>query len=90
MLFALLSHMDTQAASLFGAMVQRGPSAIASLSPERQIALQDAIADAFRGAFLTIGMFAGISATLAWTTAGAAALSGSGRRRTDQTGHAHC
>jgi len=67
-LFALLSHTDSHAASLFGAMVQRGPSAIAFLPPDRQAALQGAIADAFGGAFVTIGAFAGISAVLAWTT----------------------
>jgi sugar phosphate permease len=67
-LFALLSHTDPHAASLFGAMVQRGPSAIAFLPQAQQIALQGVIADAFQGAFLTIGAFAGISAVLAWTT----------------------
>ncbi len=67
-LFALLARTDPQAASLFGAMVQHGPAAIAGLSPERQAPLQEVIGDAFRGAFLVIGGFAAISAVLAWTT----------------------
>jgi EmrB/QacA subfamily drug resistance transporter len=67
-LFALLISRDGQAVSLFEAMVQGGPAAIASLPPEQQAATQAIIAYAFGGAIKTIGIFALLSGVAAWTS----------------------
>jgi hypothetical protein len=52
---------------LFATMIDRGPDAIAALSPVRQAAVQGEIGDAFRAAFLTVAAFTGIGAWLAWS-----------------------
>ena len=50
-LFSYLALVDRQTASLFGAIIDQGPEAIASLAPARQAIIQSEIADAFRAAF---------------------------------------
>jgi EmrB/QacA subfamily drug resistance transporter len=66
-LFSALAATDRETASLFGTMIDRGPDAIASLPPARLAAVQGEIGEAFRAAFLTIAVFTGIGAWLAWT-----------------------
>lgn len=66
-LFATLSLSDPGAASLFGALLEGGPGAVASLAPERQVVLEAEIAAAFRAAFLTIAAFAAGGTLLAWS-----------------------
>jgi EmrB/QacA subfamily drug resistance transporter len=66
-LFATLSFRDPAAAPLFATLVQLGPGAIETLSPERQAVILAEVATAFRAAFLTVAAFAGIGALLAWT-----------------------
>jgi hypothetical protein len=48
-------------------ILDRGPDAIASLAPVRQVAVQMQIGEAFRAAFVTIAAFTGIGAWLAWS-----------------------
>jgi MFS family permease len=66
-LFATLSLSDPGAAPLFGALLERGQAALASLPPERQAALEAEITSAFRAAFLTIAAFAAGGTLLAWS-----------------------
>jgi EmrB/QacA subfamily drug resistance transporter len=66
-LFSVLAATDRETASLFATMIDRGPDAIAALSPVRQAAVQGEIGDAFRAAFLTVAAFTGIGAWLAWS-----------------------
>jgi len=66
-LFAALALSDRDTASLFGAIIDHGPGAIATLPPARQAVIQSEIAEAFRAAFMTIAAFTGIGAWLAWT-----------------------
>jgi len=66
-LFSHLALVDREAASLFGAIIDHGPEAIASLAPARQAAIQSEIADAFRAAFATIAIFTSAATWLAWS-----------------------
>jgi EmrB/QacA subfamily drug resistance transporter len=66
-LFSLLAASDPETASLFGTMIDRGPDAIAALAPARQAIVQAEIGQAFRAAFLTVAVFTGIGAGLAWS-----------------------
>jgi EmrB/QacA subfamily drug resistance transporter len=66
-LFASLTITDGQTAALFRELVERGPAALAGLSAARQIIVQHEIADAFRAAFLTVGVFAVTGLVLAWS-----------------------
>jgi EmrB/QacA subfamily drug resistance transporter len=66
-LFSVLAATDREAARVFGVMVERGPSAMATLEPARQAVVQGEIADAFRAAFLAIAAFTGIGLVLAWS-----------------------
>ncbi len=66
-LFAILATSDRDTAHLFGAIMEEGPTAIASLPAARQAIIQSEIADAFRSAFLTIASFTGIASLLAWS-----------------------
>ena len=66
-LFSVLAATDGNTASLFATMIDRGPDAIAALTPARQAAVQGEIGQAFRAAFLTVAAFTGIGAWLAWS-----------------------
>ena len=66
-LFAILSHADTQTAAMFSELVQRGPAVLAKLDEARRLTVQTEIAVAFRGAFLAIAAFAACATVLAWT-----------------------
>jgi EmrB/QacA subfamily drug resistance transporter len=66
-LFSYLALVDRQAAGLFGAIIDQGPEAIASLAPARQAIIESEITDAFRAAFGTIAVFTGIGIFLAGT-----------------------
>jgi hypothetical protein len=66
-LFSYLALVDRQTASLFGAIIDQGFDAIASLAPARQAIIQGEIADAFRAAFITIAVFTGVGTWLAWS-----------------------
>ncbi|HUZ32808.1 MAG TPA: MFS transporter [Xanthobacteraceae bacterium] len=66
-LFSVLASTDRETAKLFASMIDRGPEAIAALAPARQLVVQGEIGEGFRAAFLTIAMFTGIGACLAWS-----------------------
>ena len=66
-LFAVLSLQDGGVASVFAAVVERGPSVMAALSPDRRAAVTTEIAEAFSAAFGTIACFAAVGLVLAWT-----------------------
>jgi len=66
-LFATVSLSDPDAARLFAALLQLGPGTLGELSLERQAIILAEVGMAFRNAFLTIALFAGIGALLAWT-----------------------
>jgi EmrB/QacA subfamily drug resistance transporter len=65
-LFSYLALVDRQTAGLFGAIIDQGPDAIASLAPARRAIIQSEIADAFRAAFLMISSFTAAGMLLAW------------------------
>ena len=58
---------DRHTASLFGAIIEQGPEAIASLPAARQAVIQSEIADAFRAVFGTIALFTTAGTWLAWS-----------------------
>jgi EmrB/QacA subfamily drug resistance transporter len=64
-LFSVLSASDPEAARLFGAVVERGPAAMADISPAQRASVEAEIAGAFRAAFLTIALFTGAGFLLA-------------------------
>jgi EmrB/QacA subfamily drug resistance transporter len=66
-LFSFLALTDRETASLFGAIIDHGPAAIASLPAARQSAIESEIGNAFRAAFVTIAMFTSFGAYLAWS-----------------------
>jgi hypothetical protein len=66
-LFSVLAAGDRETAGLFGALIDQGPDAIAALPAARQAVVQGEIAGAFRAAFVTIAIFTGIGAWLAWS-----------------------
>jgi len=66
-LFGILAASDRDTAQLFGAIIEQGPGAIATLPPARQAVVHAEIADAFRSALLTIAAFTGIGSILIWT-----------------------
>jgi amino acid permease len=66
-LFSVLALTDRETASLFGAIIDHGPDAIASLPAARQAAIESEIGDAFRAAFVTIAMFTSFGTYLAWS-----------------------
>jgi EmrB/QacA subfamily drug resistance transporter len=65
-LFALLAVQDPQTASLFAGLVEQGPRVLAALPEARRLLVQSEIADAFRGAFLTISCFTACGMLFAW------------------------
>ena len=66
-LFSILAATDRNTANLFGAIIDQGPEAIASLPAARQAIVQSQIADAFRTAFLTIALATTVATWLAWS-----------------------
>jgi EmrB/QacA subfamily drug resistance transporter len=66
-LFSVLAAGDRQTASLFGALIDRGPDALAALEPARRAAIAAEIGQAFRAAFMTVAAFTAIGAWLAWS-----------------------
>jgi len=66
-LFSILTATDRETAMLFGTIIERGPEAIAALTPARQAVVHAEIGDAFRSAFLTIALFTGMGTWLAWS-----------------------
>jgi MFS family permease len=65
-LFAVLAARDPQTAAMFARLVQEGPRALQVLSAAQQLVVRAEIADAFRAAFLTIGLFTTIGMLFAW------------------------
>jgi EmrB/QacA subfamily drug resistance transporter len=65
-LFSAIAARDPETAKLFGAMIDRGPEAIATLAPARQAVVLSEVGEAFRAAFATIAAFTGIGALLAF------------------------
>jgi EmrB/QacA subfamily drug resistance transporter len=66
-LFSILTATDRDTAVLFGSIIERGPDALASLTPARQAIVEAEIGSAFRAAFSTIAFFTGVAACLAWS-----------------------
>ena len=66
-LFAILAAQDAQTAAIFNELIQQGPHVLEKLDEARRNAVQTQIAEAFRGAFLTIAGFAGAALLLAWS-----------------------
>ena len=66
-LFGILSAMDPDTATLFFDMVRRGPSVLAALTAEHRATVQQEVAAAFRGVFLTVAAFAAIIVAMAAT-----------------------
>lgn len=66
-LFATLTFADPDAPAMFGKLVDTGAAAFAVLSPARQAAITEAIALAFRLAFVILPLFTGIGVLLAFT-----------------------
>jgi len=66
-LFSILATTNRETASLFGAIIDHGPDAIAALPPPRQAIIAAEIGEAFRTAFLTVAAFTGVGAWLAWS-----------------------
>jgi len=66
-LFATLALSDPASASLFAAMVRRGPEAIVGLAPAQRMLLEGDIARAFSAAFLAIAAFAALGMLIAWS-----------------------
>lgn len=56
-LFGILSAMNQETATLFFDMVRRGPSVLAALTPDHRALVQQEVAAAFRGVFLTVACF---------------------------------
>ena len=65
-LFALLAAQDPHTAAIFADLVERGPSALGGLAAGQRAVVQAEIADAFRGAFLTVSAFTTSAMLLAW------------------------
>jgi hypothetical protein len=65
-LFAVLAARDTEAAAMFARLVQQGPVALDVLPVAQRLLIRSEIADAFRAAFLTIGVFTTIGMLFAW------------------------
>ena len=66
-LFSVLASSDPETAKLFGAMIDRGPDAIGTLSATRQAVVQGEIGQAFRAVFVTMSVFTAIGAWLGWS-----------------------
>ena len=66
-LFSFLALHDRETASMFGAIIDQGPEAIAALPMARQMLVESQISDAFRSVFLTIAVFTGVGTWLAWS-----------------------
>jgi MFS family permease len=66
-LFGILSAMDQDTATLFLEMVRRGPGVLASLTQEHRVLVQQEVAAAFRGVFLTVACFSSIIVIMAAT-----------------------
>ena len=66
-LFSVIAASDPETAKLFGTMIDRGPDAVAALAPARQAVIQSEIGEAFRAAFVTIALFTGTGALLAFS-----------------------
>jgi EmrB/QacA subfamily drug resistance transporter len=66
-LFSVLATSDRETARLFGAIIEQGPNAIATLAPARQAIVQSEIAEAFRSAFVMVAAFTAIATWLAWS-----------------------
>jgi EmrB/QacA subfamily drug resistance transporter len=66
-LFGVMGLLDPGAAELFRAILQGDSAVLASLSGAVRAEVQGDIVTAFRAAFLTIAVFAGLGLVLAWS-----------------------
>jgi hypothetical protein len=66
-LFSFIALTDSQAASLFASLIDRGPEAIAALPAAQQTIVETEIGEAFRAAFVTIAAFTSLGAYLAFS-----------------------
>lgn len=66
-LFSVIAAGDRETVGLFGALIDRGPDAIAALPAARQAIVQAEIGGGFRAAFVIIAAFTAIGAWLAWS-----------------------
>jgi predicted MFS family arabinose efflux permease len=65
--FATMSALDPSATDVVASILQQGPEILKTLAPARAAVIETEIVDAFRAAFLTIGIFAAVAMVLAWT-----------------------
>jgi EmrB/QacA subfamily drug resistance transporter len=65
-LFAVLAARDPETAGMFARLVQGGPQVLNVLPAAQQMVVRAEIADAFRAAFLTIGLFTTAGMLFAW------------------------
>jgi EmrB/QacA subfamily drug resistance transporter len=66
-LFSVLAATDRETASLFGALIDQGPEALAALPAARQAVVEAEIGQAFRAVFIAIAAFTAAGTWLAWT-----------------------
>jgi hypothetical protein len=66
-LFSAIAANDPETAKLFGTMIDHGPGAVTALSLARQAVIQSEISGAFRAAFVTVALFTGVGAGLAFS-----------------------
>ena len=66
-LFGILSAMNQDTAALFFDMVRQGPGVLAALTADHRALVQQEVAAAFRGVFLTVACFACIIVAMAAT-----------------------
>ena len=66
-LFGVLSALNPDTATLFFDMVRQGPGVLASLTADHRALVQQEVAAAFRGVFLTVACFACITVAMAAT-----------------------
>jgi len=66
-LFSVLAARDRDTAGLLAVMIDRGPDAIAALTPARRAAVEAETSTTFRAAFATIAAFTAIGSWLAWS-----------------------
>lgn len=66
-LFATLAAVHSETATVFAAILQHGPDALAGLPEARRLVVQPDIRNAFSYGFMTIAVFAAAAVALAWS-----------------------
>ena len=66
-LFAMVAAQDSMLATVFGELLERGQEVLTTLPPARAAQVQAELGDAFRAAYLAIGLIAACGSILAWS-----------------------